>query len=61
MFDSSCGRGRSYGRELTNYRGAWLAEHEGKNQPGFVSGRDVYHRSLALGDFAKYTGAREKR
>jgi len=36
MFNSSYGRGRSHGRELTNYRGAWLAEREGKNQPGFV-------------------------
>lgn len=53
MFDSLGGRGRSHGRELTNYRGAWLAEHEGKNhQAGFVSGGETFIIvSLALGDF----------
>jgi len=58
------GRGRSLARslaerELTNYRGARSAEHEGKNGSRFAS-RDVHHRSLALGDLAGALGARAK-
>jgi len=65
MFDSLRGRGRSHGRKLTNYRGAWLAEHEGKNQPGFVSAGETRSSSF-LSPWvtlrsARDAGAREKR